>query len=112
MLAWLLSRTWPKFPAALPSGLRVPPEQPHEPLAVDEPYTLIGRCEPAVAETLLAKLKETDVRFLIDLDKRRPSTLNGGLSVPSNPVKIFIHPDDLPETESVLASLGMKLGTL
>jgi hypothetical protein len=112
MFAWLLSRLWPKSVAVHGS---VPPVDPHlvTPLEEpDEPYTFIGACAPSTAEALLAQLKEHKVRFLIDLAGPRRPRLGGSSRGSPNPVQIFVHNDDISETESVLSSLGMKFGTL
>jgi len=111
MFAWLLSRTWPQSAtaqqASVPAATLPVAEKPSE-----DPYTLIGACAPRAAEALLAQLKERQIRFLIDLDEAQPGRWGRGPIARANPVKIFVHQDDLPQTETVLTGLGMKLGTL
>ena len=112
MLAWLLSRVWPKSHTVRDSAPPVAPAPPIFPEAPDDPYTFVGACSPIAAEALLAKLKQNEVRFLIDVVKPRPRRFGGPSVGPSDSIKIFVHNDDMPEAESILSSLGKKLGTL
>jgi hypothetical protein len=110
MLGWLLAQAWPRPDGAKEAAVPVAPEPPAPADEPEDPYTFIGSCSPGEAEALLAKLEQNKVRFLIDVDRPRLSASGRFANVSPDPVKIFVHNDDMPGTETILASLGRNLG--
>jgi len=126
MLAWLLSRVWSKSQTRLYAAPPIAPDSPavlNSPVAADDHYTFIGACRPQEADALLAQLKRQEIRFEIDIAKSRVRKFDfAPTSAPlpatwteygsANPIKIYVHSDDLGKAESVLSTLGKNLGTL
>ena len=95
---------------AKPNGLAAPDTHDSSE-SPDDTYTLIGACAPYEADALLAKLEQNGIRFQFDIAKPRVRGLRGPVTV-QDPIKIYVHDDDIQKTESLLSSLGKSLGTL
>jgi len=109
MLAWLLTQVWPKSSGqarVARSTPRAPPEVPD-----DDPYTFIGTFTPHAADELLSKLKRKKIRFQIDVDTPKATQLRGPMMA-LEPVRIYVHNEDVGETGPLLGSPGKNLGTL
>ena len=62
---------------------------------------------------LLAQLKQQEIRFEIDIAKSRVRKFDFAPTSSANPIKIYVHSDDLRKAQSVLSALlGKSLGTI